>query len=218
MNIIRTKAVELVTIPAIAYKQKLTSGGAGIKILLMDSDQAAVCTIDKRTGNMIPYGSFDENLFPLEAFDEAFELTSGLPYSARKNIKLSQTEIVKEDVVEEAPKDQVDMTLSSEYRALVDRYSDEKGKLNYALMNKDFIQFAAKSKVVADLVSQRANQEEILNFIVKNRVALIANQKEQLDDVSISLLIETLDEIDPRSTFKELKAHINRLLSNNKKA
>ena len=218
MNIIRTKAVELMTIPAIAYKQKLTTGGAGIKILLIDSDQSAVCTIDKRTGNMIPYGNFDENLFPLEAFDEAFELTSGLPYSGRKNIKLSPDEVHKEDVVEEAPKDQVDMTLSAEYKALVERYSDEKGKLNYALMNKDFIQFAAKSKVVADLVSQKLNQEEILNYIVKNRISFIANKKEQLDDTSISLLIETLDEIDPRSTFKELKAYINRLLSKNKKS
>jgi hypothetical protein len=217
MNIIRTKAVELTTIPAIAYKQKLTSGGAGIKILLIDSDHTAVCTIDKRTGNMIPYGNFDESLFPLEAFDEAFELTRGLPYSARGTIKLSQTQVNLDDVVEASPEDQIDMTLSHEYKTLVERYSDEKGKLNYALMNKDFIQFAAKSKVVSDMVSRKLSQDEILNFVVKNRASIISNQKEQLDDVSVSLLIETLDEIDPRSTFKELKAYINRLLSRNRR-
>ena len=69
MNIIRTKAVELSTIPAIAYKQKLASGGAGIKIMRADGG-SAVCTIDKRTADMIPYRTFDETLFPMDAFDE----------------------------------------------------------------------------------------------------------------------------------------------------
>lgn len=217
MNIIRTKAVELTTIPAIAYKQKLASGGAGIKIQRIDGDQTAVCTLDKRTGDMVPYGKVDLDFFPMEAFDEAFELTLGLPYSGRGTIKLSQARVQAEDVVEEAPAEQVDMTLSMEYIALVDRYSDEKGKLNYTLMNKDFIQFAAKSKSVADMAGANALQEEILHFVVKSRAALIANQKESLDDASVILLIETLDEIDPRSTFKELKAYINRLLAKMRK-
>ena len=217
MNIIRTKAVELTTIPAIAYKQKLSAGGAGIKIQRIDSDQSGVCTIDKRTGNMIPYRSFDEKLFPMEAFDEAFELTVGLPYSARGSIKLSLTAVQTDDVVEEAPVEQVDMTLSPEYIAIVDRYSDEKGKINYQLMNKDFIQFAARSKTVADMVGAGAGQQDIINFILKSRAAFIAGLKDSLDDASITLLIETLDEIDPRSAFKELKAYINRLLAKNKR-
>ncbi len=217
MNIIRTKAVELTTIPAIAYKQKLSAGGAGIKIQRIDSDQSGVCTIDKRTGNMIPYRSFDEKLFPMEAFDEAFELTVGLPYSARGSIKLSLTAVQTDDVVEEAPVEQVDMTLSPEYIAIVDRYSDEKGKINYQLMNKDFIQFAARSKTVADMVGAGAGQQDIINFILKSRAAFIAGLKDSLDDASITLLIETLDEIDPRSAFKELKAYINRMLARNKR-
>lgn len=216
MNIIRTRAVELTTIPAIAYKQKLASGGAGIKILRIDGDQSAVCTIDKRSGGMIPYGNFDETLFPMDAFDEAFELTGGLPYSARGNIKLTPAQIQEGDVVEEAPPEQIDMTLSPEYQAIVDRYSDEKGKLNYQLMNKDFIQFAAKSKVVADMVSAKASQDEILTCIVRSRATEISSRKESLDDASINLLIESLDEIDPRSAFKELKAYINRMLAKRK--
>ena len=213
-NIIRTKAVELTVIPAIAFKQKLASGGAGIKILRIDGDQSAVCTIDKRTGDMLPFGSIDESLFPHEAFDEAFELTSSLPYSARGTIKLSPVEVDGTvDVVEEAPIEQTDMTLSPEYQAIIDRYSDEKGRLNYMLMNKDFIQFAAKSKVVADMIAESASQDEILTFIIKSRATMIANKKESLDDASVALLIETLDEIDPRSAFKELKAHIIRMQS-----
>lgn len=215
MKIIRTIAVELATIPAIAYKQKLAAGGAGIKILRIDSDAAAVCTLDKRTGEAVPYGThkIDETLFPAEAFDEAVELTNGLPYSARGTIKLSPTPVQADDVAEQAPAEQVDMTLSPEYAAIVERYSDEKGKLNYSLMNKDFIRFAAKSKVVADMVGQKAAAEEILTFIIKSRATFISGQKESLDDLSVNLLIETLDEINPRSAFKELGAYIRRLLA-----
>ena len=217
MNIIRTKAVELSTVPAIAYKQKLASGGAGIKIMRTDG-QTAVCSIDKRTADMIPYGNFDEALFPSEAFDEAFELTNSLPYSARGSIKLLAVEDAQpDDVSEQAPAEQVDMTLSPEYAAIVDRYSDEKGKINYALMNKDFIQFAAKSKVVSKLVGEGAQQDDILEAIVISRATEISGQKDSLDGNSVRLLIETLDEIDPRSAFKELKAHINRMLAKSKK-
>ncbi|MDR2721344.1 MAG: hypothetical protein LBB35_00550 [Coriobacteriaceae bacterium] len=216
-NIIRTKAVELTTIPAIAYKQKLSAGGAGIKILRGDGDHSAVCTIDRRTGDMVPYGRVDEELFPVEAFDEAFELTNSLPYSARGSIKVAPVIVNEEiDVVEEAPAEQTDMTLSPEYQAIVDRYSDERGKLNYTLMNKDFIQFAAKSKVVGEMVAERASQDEIVMFIVQSRASFIANRKETLDDASTALLIETLDEIDPRSAFKELKAHLIRMQARGK--
>jgi len=216
MNIIRTTAVELTTIPAIAYKQKLSAGGSGIKILRMDVEKTAVCTIDRRRGDCVPYGKIDEDLFPMEAFDEALELLIGLPYSSRGNINIKEVTAQVEDVVEEAPEEQIDMTLSTEYKAIVERYSDEKGRMNYQLMNKEFIQFASKSKTVADLVAKNATQEEILTFIVKSRATFIAGVKESLDDNSVLLLIETLDEINPRSAFKELKAYINRMLAKNK--
>jgi len=214
MNIIRTKAVELTTIPAIAYKQKLASGGAGVKIMRMDSDKSAVYTIDKRTGEAVPFGAIEEDFFPDEAFDEAIELTEGLPYSARGKIKITVFEQKLEDEVEEdAPEDQVDMTLSDEYIAIVERYSDEKGKMNYHLMNRDFMQFASKSRVVKEMAANKATKDEILIFIIKSRATFVSGKKESLDDESVKLLIETLDEIDPRSAFKELKAYIKRILA-----
>ena len=211
MNIIRTRAVELSVIPAIAYKQKLATRGSGIKVLRIDQEASAVCTIDRR-GELIAFKKYDEALFPPEAFDEALELTRGLPYSARGNIKVTPVQIEEDiDVVEDSPADQVDMTLSPEYRALIDRYSDERGQLNHALMNKDFIQFAARSKVVGDMLAEQANTDDILTFVVKSRAALVADQKESLDDASTGLLIESLDEIAIRSAFKELKAHLIRM-------
>lgn len=217
MNIIRTRAVELSTIPAIAYKQKLAAGGAGIKLLRTDNEKTGVATIDRRTGEGIPYGVLDEALFPMEAFDEALELTIGLPYSARGTIRVIRSDVQAEDVTEEDAPEQVDMSLSKEYRSLVERYLDEKGKLNYQLMNKDFIQFASRSRTVKEKIASGATQDEILVFIVKSRATEISGQKESLDDSSVKLLIETLDEIDPRSAFKELKSYINRLLARGKR-
>jgi len=219
MNIIRTTAVELACIPAVAYKQKLASGGAGIKIFRLDEDTAAVFTIDKRTGDGVPYGKYNEALFPDEAVIEALELTSGLPYTARGNIKITvfqEEEPKGSEDVDETETEKVDMVGSEEYSALVQRYTNEKGKLNYTLMNKDFIQFASRSSVVSDMVRDKALVEDILLFIIKNRVALLTGNKDSLGDEEAKGLIETLDEIDPRSAFKELNAYIKRLLAKNK--
>ena len=216
MNIIRTAAVELSTVPAIAYKQKLKKGGAGVKIIRLDCESSGVATVDKRSGEPVPYSSYDENLFPYEAFNEAIELTVGLPFSARGKISLNiSCDAEEEDLVEEEV-NKTDMTLSDEYTAIAERYSDEKGKMNYQLMNRDFMSFASKSKVVSELVGKMAHTDEILTHVIKNRAAHIANKKENLSDEDTVALIQVLDEIDPRSAFKELKAYINRQLAGNR--
>jgi len=214
MNIIRTTAVELTTIPAIAYKQKLSSGGAGIKIFRLDQGATAVFTIDRRTGEGSAYGQVDAALFPDEAVDEALELTGGLPYTARGKLNVTVFEERKDaEDVEETEAEKIDMVDSDEYKALLARYANEKGKLNYSLMNKDFIQFASKSKVVASMAADKAAVGDILLFIVKSRTALLAGKKDSIDDAEAAALVETLDEIDPRSAFKELSAYIKRLLA-----
>ena len=223
MNIIRTTAVELTAIPAIAYKQKLAAGGAGIKIFLLNKDVSAVFSIDRRTGEASPYGKYDAGLFPDEAVLEALELTSGLPYTARGKLKITFFEDVSapetasdiEDVAE-TELEKVDMVNSEEYQALIERYTNEKGKINYTLMNKDFIQFASKSKTVANMVADKESIDNIILFIVKNRTGELSGKKDGMSNQETAALIETLDEIDPRSAFKELSLYIKRLLSKSK--
>ena len=214
MNIIRTPAVELSAIPAMAYKQKLTAGGSGLKLHRLDCDATAVFTIDRRTGVPLPFGKVDDQLFPDFAVAEALELTSGVPYSSRGKLKIAGYNGPNEpEDVTEAETEAIDMVGSDEYNAIVDRYSDEKGKMNYRLMNKDFIQFAAKSKTVGDMVANRALEEDIIVHIVKNRAGFLSGKKDGLDDAETVRLIETLDEIDPKSAFGELKGHIRRMLA-----
>jgi len=217
MNVIRSTAIELLTIPAIAYKQKLKSGGCGLRILRLDQNAVGVFTINKRDGEAVPYGVIDEKLFPQTAVDEALEMVNGLPYSSRGKICVSAFSDLKEDdEVTEEETDAIDMVDSDEYTAIIDRYSDEAGKMNYQLMNKDFIQFAAKSSTVSKMVGEKAAESEILVHVIKNRAGFLANKKESLPDDEVKALIETLEEIDTRGAFKELKAHIRRLLARRK--
>lgn len=220
-NIIRTKAVELSAIPAIAYKQKLQQGCA-IKILRLDKDVTAVCSIDKRTGEPKPYGAKDAKLFPAQAWDEAMEQLTGAPYTARGNINVDVSRYEPSATDKEAVECGKSTTAGSavvdsdEYNAIVDRYSDEHGVMNYALMNKDMMQFAAKSKVVSNMLGERASVDEIMVFIVKSRATVIANKRKSLEDAEVAALIETLDEINPRSAFKETRAWIKKQMSRKK--
>ena len=218
MNIIRTAAAELSSVPAIAYKVKLKDGGAGIKILRLDQEASAMFTLDKRTGAAIPYGIADEELFPEEAVIEAAELTEGLPYSSRGKIKITAYSLDEEDDdSDEAEASGSSIIDSDEYAAIIERYSDENGKINYRLLNKDFIQFVSKSKTAADLAAKMALEEEILIFVIKNRTAFYADKKENISDDDAKALIAALDEINTKGAFGELKSHIRRMLAKAKK-
>jgi hypothetical protein len=214
MNIIRTKVVELTTIPAMAYKVKLRSGGAGIKLHFTNEDATAFAEIDKRSGEVV----LDELAATApglaEGFEEAQELLSGLPYSARGKVKILVSNDTEDEEVSEEEAEKVTaacMVNSDEFRAITDRFSDENGKINYTLMNKQFIQFAASSSVVRDLVSKRDKTANILLFVLKNRAAFLANKREHLPDDHAQALLDALNEINPRSAFKELSLHLRKM-------
>ena len=145
---------------------------------------------------------------------EATELTLGMPYSARGKLQVvAFQDEVDEDDVTEANTAEVDMVGSPEYQSIVARYTNEKGKLNYSLLNKDLIQFASRSKVVGDLVKAKADATDIVIYIVKVRAAFLSGKKTELSDEQTAALIESLDELDPRSAFKELSIYVRRLLA-----
>ena len=220
MNIIRTKVVELEGAPAVAYKIKLRTGGSGIKLHRTDQDATIFAEIDKRTGDIILDGKVDQVLFPYAAFDEAIDLLAGLPYSARGKVKIMVSDEVEDEEVccDEgvALPTAAQMLESDEFKAIVDRFSDENGKLNYALMNKQFMQFAATSKVVGEMCGRKESENDIRLFILKNRAAFLANKREHLSDEEAQALIEALNEINPRSAFKELNLYIRRRLGGRK--
>lgn len=138
-----------------------------------------------------------------------------MPYFGRQNIKIDVSKYSEKK--EEVEEKRLNVVKSDEYKAIIERYCDEKGKLNTTLMNKDFIKFASKSKTIESMLVNNALTEDILIFIIKSRTTFIANKKESLSDDDIKVLIEILDEINTRSAFKELRNYIKKLLSKRKK-
>ena len=207
MNIIRTPVVELTKVPALAYKYKLSSGGAGLKILYEDTGKSEAYTISRR-------GELSADRAGAAVDDaalEAFELTRGLPYSARGKVKAVIVEQAEEDeAVSETP--EYNMVESPEYKAWIAAYIGPDGRMNYAKMNKDLIQFAAKNKTVLSMTAEKEPRDGVLRRVVQIQTSNLTGNKEYMTPEMTDALIGTLEELDVRSAFKELKLHITRML------
>lgn len=206
---IRTKIVELSTLEAAAYRQKLRDGKSGIVILRYDTSQPGLATVNRRTGTPEPSANTNLEIFPIEAFQEAIELTSGMPYSRRGAVKLSGNQEAVEP--QESPEELATVD-SAEYEAIVKAYTNKKGELSYELLNKDFIQFAKSSKIIADMVANRASVDEIRDHVVRVKLESLTGNRE-LTVAQTKRIVEMLDEVSPRSVFRELNDEIIRMLS-----
>lgn len=208
---IRTRIVELESIGGVAYRHKLKDGGSGITIIRYGNDFAAIATLDRRTGGVRPFNKFSNKDFPEEAFNEAIELTKGLPYGKKGNIKMN-FEPVMEPVEEEAPPEEVATVTSEDYQRIVHAFTDKKGNLSYDLINKDFIKMAKKSNVVKRMIQNEATADEIIDYVVKNKVVNITKNKD-LSDKQIKLIIQMLDEVSPKAVLKEFFAEIRKMIA-----
>jgi len=215
---IRTEAVKLTAIPGMAFRQKLQAGGTGITIIT--PHERATFTVNKRDGSCVPYGKVNEKVFTEDVIKEVLELTMGLPYRRLGSI----TKVHVNKPCEEAPvehevddeKADIDIISSAEYAAFIEKFSDKKGRFSHQLMNKELMQFAAKSGVVNKKLAEKENTELIVRYVVKTKAAKLAKRKE-MDDDTLTAFIETIDSICTRSAFKELNAYLRDRLSRRKR-
>ena len=140
---VRTEVVTLTTIQGMAYKKKLSAGGAGIAIIT-PSDRAAF-TINKRDGKAVPYGKVDSFVFTDEAVREAVELTRNLPFRRLGTItKVYADNHCDESSVEEETEDakvEIDIMASVEYKEFIAQYTDKKEKFSEKIYSWGFIIF-----------------------------------------------------------------------------
>lgn len=119
-------------IPAVAYRQKLTSGGSGVTILRYDTKQPGIASISKTSGEAIPAANVPADLYPVEAFQEAIRLTAGMPYTKRGGVvlKKKKVEACLPDPKDETPEEAAEEVVvdSAEYEKLVRAYTDKSGK------------------------------------------------------------------------------------------
>ncbi|MGE6605298.1 hypothetical protein ACQKE4_02105 [Halomonas sp. NPDC076908] len=207
---IRTIMVELSTIEAAAYRQKLRGGHSGIVIMRYDTGQPGIATLNRKSGEPDPSHNTDLKLFPLEAFKEVMELTAGMPYSRRGKVKLSGE---KEDAsTQEESAEELATVDSAEYEAIVKTYTNRKGELSYDLLNKDFIQFAKSSKTISDMIANHASVDDIRDHVVKVKLESITGNRD-LTVAQTQRIVEMLDEVSPRHVFKELNDEIRKMLA-----
>ena len=214
---IRTDIVKLTVIEAVAFRQKLTAGGAGVTVLRYDTAQPGIASISKTSGQAIPAANTPADKYPPEVFNEAIRLTFGMPYKKRGNVKLTKetVEEVAPEPAEEVTEEEVVID-SREYQKLVDYYTDKNGKLSYELLNKDLIKFAHASKTVRGMLDEGESVKKIRTYIVCSKFrSVIGNRK--LTEAQVLKMAELLDEVSPKSVFKTLDAELRKMSAGKKK-
>ena len=206
---IRTEAVKLKSINARAFKQKLSAGGTGITIIT--PHERAVFTVNKRDGLCVPYGKVNSEVFTDKVINEALERTTGLPYKRLGKInKVHPDNKCDEGLIEHETDDEksdIDVMASKEYIEFVAQYTDKHNKFSYQLMNKELMQFAARSNIVSKKITEKDDVESIVRYIVRSKAADLARNK-GMDDEMLTAFIDTLDSMETRSAFKELRAYL----------
>ncbi len=207
---IRTDTVDLTVIKAVAFRQKLMSGGSGITILRYDMDQPGIASISKTSGEPIPTDNTPADVYPAEAFREAIKLTAGMPYKKRSGVRLT-----KQSVKETPPEKSEEFTEedviidSGEYKKLVEAYTDKNGKLSYDLLNRDLIRFAHASKIVRTMIEEGTALKKVRSYIVCTKFRNIIGSKKPTE-AQVLKMADLLDEVSPKSAFKALDAELRK--------
>ena len=210
---IRTNVVELKTIKAFAYRQKLGSGDTGITIARPDAKQPGLAIVSKKTGEAVPSVNTDLKKYPPEAFKEAMELTRGMPYRKQGSIKVTEQMFVKE--TEEPAEEPAELNAAA-LEAVTLHYTDRNGKLSYDLINRELIKFAKSSSIVRRMIAEGDKLADIREYIVLNKFRNLA-RNDKLTDKEVLLIADALDEFDNKSVFKDLNGELKKLLGKNKK-
>ena len=214
---IRTEIVELTLIKAVAFRQKLMAGGAGVTVLRYDYDQPGIASISKTSGEAIPAANTPLEQYPQEVFNEAIRLTYGMPYKKRGSVRLNKkaVEEVAPEPVEEVPEEEVVID-SKDYQKLVEHYTDKNGKLSYELINKDLIKFAHSSKTVRGMIEEGESVKKIRTYVVSSKFRSVTGNK-KLTDAQAMKMGELLDEVSPKSLFKPLDSELRKMIGEQKK-
>ena len=109
---------------------------------------------------------------------------------------------------EEVPQEEV-VVDSGDYQKLVAYYTDKNGKLSYDLLNRELIQFAHDNGTVCRMMADGADLEAIRSYIVCNQFRN-AVRNPNLSEAEVMKMAELLDEVSPRSVFRELNEELRR--------
>lgn len=179
--------------------------------------------MSKTSGEPIVSTNTPADLYPVEAFKEALELTAGMPYRKQGKPRIVAQDLqveapqVEVEIVDEPAEPEVEVVVdSSEYQAIVDAYTDKKGKLSYDLLNKELIQFAHGSDMVRRMIEAGEPEDKIRLYVVGTRFRAVTGNKD-LSDEQVLAMAALLDEVSPKGVFKEFNSELRKTLGANKR-
>jgi hypothetical protein len=219
--VIRTRLVELSSLEAVAFRQKLRGGQAGVVILRHDSAQPGLALLNRHSGQADLAAHTPANLFPQEAFQEALELTAGLPYSSRGPVRspaavagavvAPAAAATPSPLDEEHTAEELTTVNSADYAAIVKAYTNRKGEISYELLNKTLIQAARSNPYVAEMVARKATLEDIRDHVLKANFEAVTGNR-SLGLAEVHRIVELLDEVSPRSVLRDLNDDLRKML------
>ena len=212
---IRTKAVELKTMKAYAYRQKSKDGDIGIVIVRPDTAQPGIASISKKTGEAVPAANTNCRKYPKKAFKEAMELTKGLTFRKMGPVKVTEDMFKKDEEVKETVPEVLPLNENA-LAKIRDHYLDKNGNFSYDLLNKELIRFAKSSSVVRDMIAEGKKINVVRNYIVSNKFRNIA--EEELSSKELKAIIDELDKLSNKGLFKDLNEELKKMMGKAKKA
>ena len=213
------------TVAAADRKQKGCRPTPGAVILRQDSAQPGLALLNRNSGQADLAAHTPAAMFPQEAFDEALELTAGLPYSSRGPVRspaavagsavaeaaATATTAAPSPLDEDHTPEELATVNSADYAAIVKAYTNKKGEISYELLNKALIQAARSNPYVVEMVVRQASLEEIRDHVLKaNFEAVTGNRSLSLAEVH--RILELLDEVSPRSVLRDFNEDLRKLL------
>jgi hypothetical protein len=210
---IRTNVVELTTIKAFAYRQKLKAGDNSILIYRPDIKQPGIASISKSTGEPVIARNTNLEKFPLEAFKEAIALTNGMPYKKQGSIKVTKDMFV--EPVKEEEEEIIEINEAA-LEAVTAHYTDRNGRVSYDLINKELIKFAKSSSIVREMIAEGKSAKAIREYIVLNKFRNISGN-DSLRDQEVFKIADMIDGLDNRGMFRELNEELRKLFAKNKR-
>jgi hypothetical protein len=220
--VIRTRLVELSTLEAVAYRQKLRGGQSGVVILRADTAQPGLALLNHQSGQPDPAPNTPADLYPLAAFQEALELTSGLPYSSRGPVRspasvpgltaAAPSQTAAPELAEEPSGADLATVNSADYQAIVKAYTNKKGEISYELLNKALIQAARSNPYVGDMVASGASEAELRDHVVKANFEAVTGNR-AISAGEVQAILDLLDAVSPRSVLRDLNEELRRILA-----
>lgn len=219
--IIRTRLVELSTLEAVAYRQRLRGGQVGVVILRSDHPQPGLALLNRQSGTPEPAANCPADLYPVPAFAEALQLTAGLPYSCRGALNRSSAPLPAAAVVppgqtdplmEEPAAEDLATINSADYDAIVKHYTSKKGELSYDLLNKALIQAAHGNPHVQEMIAAGATLEAVRDHVVKANFEAVSGNR-FLSAAEVERIVQLLDGVSPHSVLGPLEEELRRLLA-----